>query len=75
MGRQTSPSAAVLDPCANQKYSEGTKSGLSKESGPFQTGLFLVLYFSDLLKLCKLLHAQNVKFEATLHKQHTWHES
>ena len=30
---------------------------------------------SDVLKLCKLLCAQNVKVVATLHKHHSWQES
>ena len=75
MGRQTSPQGGtiqnaegpVLDPCG--KYiSEGTQKWtlLGSKVVPPGRPVFGPFILSDVLKLCKLLCAQNVKLEATL---------
>ena len=63
----------VLDPCAKQIYfrRDPKVDPLRIESGPSWRACFWSLHFgpfilSDVLKLCKLLCAQNVKLEATL---------
>ena len=57
----------VLDPCAKQIYSEGTQKWtlLGSKVVPPGGPVFGPFILSDVLKLCKLLCAQNVKLEAT----------
>ena len=58
----------VLDPCAKQIYfrRDPKVDPLRIESGPSWRACFWSFILSDVLKLCKLLCAQNVKLEATL---------
>ena len=58
----------VLDPCAKQIISEGTQKWtlLGSKVVPPGGPVFGPFILSDVLKLCKLLCAQNVKLEATL---------
>ena len=57
----------VLDPCAKQTYfrRDPKVDPLRIESGPSWRACFGPFILSDVLKLCKLLCAQNVKLEAT----------
>ena len=58
----------VLDPCASKCISEGTQKWtlLGSKVVPPGGPVFGPFILSDVLKLCKLLCAQNVKLEATL---------